>query len=267
MTKTKYLLYAFKCFENGRYSYWYRTDEKYFKGKKPPKSILDKVSLTSDCPTAKDIIANPWANWEQNDTQKITSDSTCINYLSTTNSDIIEIHEDKKLLETYSNIVHHFDITKSFGFKMIEKWHKQTFQEIYPFAGQQRTVEMTKGTGDEVWAWRLEFLSGIPELNELIKSITKKKYTSLDALAKDLSILISEFLFIHPFREGNGRISRLLADIILAKNGFPMIGLKLKKGGEHDYIERIHQGYQKNYEPLAELLKQKIEEEITIRSE
>ncbi|MDK9694172.1 MAG: Fic family protein, partial [Sulfurimonas sp.] len=74
------------------------------------------------------------------------------------------------------------------------------------------------------------------------------------------SKLISDFLFIHPFREGNGRISRLVCDIILAKNGFPMIGLKLKK--EDNYIQKVHSGYECNYEPMQKLLKDKIEEEI-----
>lgn len=43
ITKTKYLLYAFKCKQKKRYYYWYETDNKYFKAKKPPKSILDKI--------------------------------------------------------------------------------------------------------------------------------------------------------------------------------------------------------------------------------
>ena len=73
-----------------------------------------------------------------------------------------------------------------------------------------------------------------------------------------MSQLISEFLFIHPFREGNGRISRLVCDIILAKNDFPMIGLNLKNGD--DYIQKVHQGYDCNYEPMKELLKSKIVE-------
>ena len=39
-----------------------------------------------------------------------------------------------------------------------------------------------------------------------------------------------------------------------------MIGLKLKKGD--NYIQKVHAGYEMDYEPLAELLEQKIEEEI-----
>jgi cell filamentation protein len=119
---------------------------------------------------------------------------------------------------------------------------------------------MSKGDNVEAWTWRLDFLQAIPELNELMKEVTKRSYEDVDAVTKDLSKLISDFLFIHPFREGNGRISRLICDIILAKNGFPMIGLKLKK--EDNYIQRVHAGYECDYEPMKELLKMKIEEEI-----
>ncbi len=49
-------------------------------------------------------------------------------------------------------------------------------------------------------------------------------------------------------------------DIILAKNGFPMIGLNLKESD--NYLEKVHQGYQCDYEPMKELLKSKIEDEL-----
>ena len=48
MTKTKYLLYSLKLNTNGKYTYWYETDNKYFKEKKPPKHILDNINLEVD---------------------------------------------------------------------------------------------------------------------------------------------------------------------------------------------------------------------------
>jgi len=119
---------------------------------------------------------------------------------------------------------------------------------------------MSKGDGTEHWVWRMEFLKALPQLDEQIKRVVESDYKDVKSIAYDLSVLLSEFLFIHPLWEGNGRISRLLSDVILAKNGFPMIGLKLKKGD--NYIQKVHAGYEMDYEPLAELLEQKIEEEI-----
>jgi len=262
VTKTKYLLYAFKLKKGKNYQYWYESDNKYFKEKKPSISVLkhnsDEINRLDD----EDVINNPWQNWDSKNIQTITTkQGVCINYLKSTNQDLIQKEEDLKLLELYSDLVENFDISKSFDFFTIRQWHKNIFETIYPFAGDLRTVEMSKGGGDEAWIWRLEFLDAIPQLNDLIVEITSKEYDDIDKITYDLSKFLSEFLFIHPFREGNGRLSRLVCDIILAKNGFPMIGLNLKNGD--NYIEKVHQGYDCNYEPMKELLKLKIIELIS----
>ena len=258
-TKTKYLLYAFKIKTNKNYNYWYETNDKYFKEKRPPINILKNNSIEVSNINNIYIIDNPWNNWDSKNIQTITTENgVCINYLKSTNQDFIQKQEDLKLLELYSYLVENFDISKSFDFDTIKKWHKDIFQTIYPFAGDLRNVNMSKGKGVEAWIWRLDFLNAIPNLNQLIIEITSTDYQDVDEITYKLSILISEFLFVHPFREGNGRLSRLLCDIILAKNGFPMIGLNLKNGD--NYIEKVHQGYEKNYIPMKELLKSKIME-------
>jgi len=258
-TKTKYLLYAFKIKTNKNYNYWYETNDKYFKEKRPPINILKNNSIEVSNLNNIYIIDNPWNNWDSKNIQTITTENgVCINYLKSTNQDFIQKQEDLKLLELYSYLVENFDISKSFDFDTIKKWHKDIFQTIYPFAGDLRNVNMSKGKGVEAWIWRLDFLNAIPNLNQLIIEITSTDYQDVDEITYKLSILISEFLFVHPFREGNGRLSRLLCDIILAKNGFPMIGLNLKNGD--NYIEKVHQGYEKNYIPMKELLKSKIME-------
>lgn len=262
MIKTKYLLYAFKQPIGTKYAYWYETDKKYFSSTKPPKKLLDN-SRTIEKIDKKDIIDNPWLEWDSNDVQKIVSkkDNICINYLRSTNSELIGKEEDLKLLEMYSHLVNTLDISKPFGFSTVKQWHKEIFAHIYPFAGDLRTVNMTKGTADEVWEWQLSFLNGITPFDTFLKQVSAKEYDDIDKVTLDISKLICDFLFIHPFREGNGRLSRLVSDILLAKNGFPMIGLKLKKSD--NYIQRVHEGYQCNYEPMRELLKDKIIEEIT----
>lgn len=262
MTKTKYLLYAFKYQKEKKYSYWYETDNKFFQSTKPLKSILDKNLREIDNLNSEDIIENPWEEWTSNDIQKIiASNGVSINYLKSTDPDFIQTLEDKKLLEIYVYLVDNFDISKSFGFDTVVKWHKEIFKTIYPFAGDLRTVEMEKGKGFENWTWKLSFFKGIPDLDNLIKEVSNRDYEDIDSITQDLSKIICDFLFIHPFREGNGRLCRLVSDILLAKNGFPMIGLNLKSGDK--YIERIHEGYDCNYEPIKELLKTKIEEKIT----
>ncbi|GIT98805.1 Fic family protein [Sulfurovum sp. TSL1] len=266
MTKTKYLLYAFKQEVNGKTIYWYETDGKYFNQTKPPMHILEKNPEEVRSVDSAKIIENPWLEWKSNDIQKIvTEEGVCINYLKSADDEFITKQEDFKLLETYSYLVENFNISKAFGFDTIQQWHKMIFETIYPFAGMRRTVTMSKGNGNEAWEWRVEFLQGLPEFDSFLQEVSQKEYETVEDITLELAKLISDFLFIHPFREGNGRLSRLVCDIILAKNGLPMIGLKLKKGD--NYIRRVHKGYECDYEPLKELLLSKIEEEIMRESE
>ena len=186
--------------------------------------------------------------------------------LKSTDHYVIQEREDRNLLDLYTHLIRTLDIKKPFGIKEVRNWHHRLFKDIYPFAGQYRTVEMSKTTAGLPWIWRLEFLAGIPELDEQIKSSCILPHDMDDRrdihdLSIKLSKVICDFLFIHPFREGNGRISRLIGDMILAMNGFPLIGMNLKTK-EDRYIRCIHDGYQKNYDPLAEVIEEKIIEMI-----
>ena len=110
MTKTKYLLYAFKYQQDKKYTYWYETDNKFFQSTKPLKIILDKNPREIDNLNSEDIIENPWEEWISNDIQKIiASNGVCINYLKSTEHDFIQTLEDKKLLEMYVYLVENFD--------------------------------------------------------------------------------------------------------------------------------------------------------------
>ena len=81
MIKTKYLLYAFKQPIGTKYAYWYETDTKYFSSTKPPKKLLDN-SQTIEKIDKKNIIDNPWLEWDSSDVQKIVSKKTM--FVSTT---------------------------------------------------------------------------------------------------------------------------------------------------------------------------------------
>lgn len=136
MTKKKYLLYAFKQKIKNKYIYWYETDNKYFVETKPPKYILDKNNKEVSILDKDNIIKNPWIKWKSNDIQQITTkNGVCLNYLKSTDIDYITKKEDLKLLEEYSYLVENLNISKSFGIKTIQKWHKNIFSSIYPFAG------------------------------------------------------------------------------------------------------------------------------------
>jgi len=81
----------------------------------------------------------------------------------------------------------------------------------------------------------------IPLLNELIKwyETNKNKYPALILGA----VVHNQFENIHPFRDGNGRVGRLLLNNILIKNGLPPVNIELKY--RFDYYNTL-QEYEKN---------------------
>ncbi|WP_394354163.1 Fic family protein [Chryseobacterium antibioticum] len=62
-------------------------------------------------------------------------------------------------------------------------------------------------------------------------------------------------LFIHPFREGNGRTARILANLMVRKAGFsPLEFEKIGKKELEHYVVAVQKSAAKNYEPMIDLI-------------
>ena len=60
------------------------------------------------------------------------------------------------------------------------------------------------------------------------------------------------FVNIHPFDDGNGRLARILMNLILMKNGYPPAVVKLKE--RTDYYQALNQADRNEYVPLVDFL-------------
>ncbi len=80
--------------------------------------------------------------------------------------------------------------------------HRYLFQDIYPFAGKIRTVNISKG------GFRF---APIMYLELSLNTIEKMPQTSFDEIIEKYV----EMNAAHPFREGNGRAMRIWLDLIL----------------------------------------------------
>ena len=137
---------------------------------------------------------------------------------------------------------------------LILEIHKIVFKNSKEFAGKFRKegeeVVVRDGFGNIVHY-------GAPQsrvvslLRELILwyDKNKKKYPAL-VLA---TVIHNQFENIHPFRDGNGRVGRLLLNNILIKNGLPPVNIKFSNRKEH-YLAL--QDYKKNHNirPMIDLL-------------
>jgi len=89
-------------------------------------------------------------------------------------------------------------------FKGLAKIHKDLFEDIYDFAGKVRTQNISKSN--------FRFAS-VMYLEEALEKIDKMPQTNFDQII-DKYI---EMNIAHPFREGNGRSTRIWLDAILKK--------------------------------------------------
>jgi cell filamentation protein len=98
--------------------------------------------------------------------------------------------------------------------------HGQVFSEVYPWAGQYRQVDIAKGD--------THFLKhqDIPaKLDALFSELAKAGFLQ-NATPQVFSEFMGNFLvqlnFAHPFREGNGRVQRLLVTQIATNAGLAL---------------------------------------------
>ena len=113
-------------------------------------------------------------------------------------------HEEERLtkkraLELYDNkILETFDVGTFAGLKAI---HGYLFQDVYDFAGQMRNVNIAKGN--------FRF-APVLYLDSALKSIDTMPQDTFDHIIEKYV----EMNVAHPFREGNGRSTRIWLDLI-----------------------------------------------------
>jgi len=135
----------------------------------------------------------------------------------------------------------------------IREWHRRWLGNIYPWAGHERSVNMSKDGFPFASADR------IPALLDEFEQRYLARYTPCFAmnrkdLVEALAITHAEFILIHPFREGNGRISRLLADVMAVQAGFGPLDYSAWEADRLRYIHAIQTGLMGNYQPMKDCM-------------
>ena len=111
------------------------------------------------------------------------------------------ISKQKALALYDTGLLNTFPVGTFAGLAMI---HKYLFEDIYEFAGQMRTVNIAKGN--------FRF-APVMYLRPALESIDQMPQSTFDEIIEKYV----EMNVAHPFREGNGRSTRIWLDSILKK--------------------------------------------------
>lgn len=134
----------------------------------------------------------------------------------------------------------------------LKTWHRRWLSNIYHWAGHERSVNMGKA------GFQFATAAQIPHLLTLFERDCLQQWTPCclagDALTHALAVTHVELILIHPFREGNGRLSRLLADVMAVQAGIRPLDYSSWEQNKPAYIDAIHAGVGRDYAPMQTLI-------------
>lgn len=135
------------------------------------------------------------------------------------------------------------------SFRALCTIHHFIFQDVYSWAGQLRTVDLSKGDTRFANVHRIE-----PEALKLFQQLKLEKYLiglPRTQFVPRLAHYYSELNVIHPFRDGNGRAQRLLFEIIGINAGYE---LRWEPIGRSEWIAANIAAYKSQTKLLEDLL-------------
>lgn len=164
--------------------------------------------------------------------------------------DCVEAREQLRALEELSNL---YDADHRFTAADICKMHKIWLGRVYAWAGQYRQVNVSKGEFPFAAAKQIPVL--MPEFERgPLKDFTPCRFKDQDDVARALAVVHTELVLIHPFREGNGRVARILSTLMALQAGLPPLdfgGIKGKK--REEYFAAVRAGLENDYEPMGRI--------------
>jgi len=162
----------------------------------------------------------------------------------------IEEVETRELYRVTDQLTEIYDQEHRFTATDICTMHKKWLDTVYEWAGKYRQVTISKGGFTFALPRVIPQLMADFEKNELSR-LTPCNFKNQEEQALALAIVHTELLLIHPFREGNGRLSRLLATLMALQAGLPPLDFSEFEGErKEEYFAAVRQGMERDYRPM-----------------
>lgn len=187
-----------------------------------------------------------------------SNDQVLANKLGIT--DIADMHEAELVLlgKLYEEVLLNNLPQSSITVADIKTWHRRWLGNVYEWAGDERSVNMSKGDFTFAAAGQISQLLNKFE-QDCLNNNTPCFGLNNKSLIEAIAVTHIEFILIHPFRDGNGRLSRFLADVMAVQAGIQPLDYTSWDQNKNVYFAAIQQGLDMNYEPIKSLVKQAIE--------
>ena len=140
-----------------------------------------------------------------------------------------------------------------FDSEHLREIHRRLFSDIYDWAGEYRTVEISKGVP-------FCYCANIQNsLDRLFSELKVEQYlhtvSDRETMVRRLAYYLVELNVIHPFREGNGRVQRKFLEQLAKDAGFE---LNLDGVDPNEMISASKEGMIGNYRPMEAVIRKSL---------
>lgn len=183
--------------------------------------------------------------------QPSSGDQVLANKLGITSPQDMDDAELELLEKLYDRVLNEISPKGVISTQDLKTWHRWWLSPIYEWAGEERSVNMGKGGFEFAAAAQISRL--LAELDkDVLARFTPCHDFQDEALIEAIATVHVEFILVHPFREGNGRLARLLADVMAAQAGYDPLNYEPWDENKDEYFQAIHAGMGRNYAPMMQ---------------
>lgn len=199
------------------------------------------------------------SNLTENQYEPGSNDKVLRNLLGITSKAEMDHVEEERFERLMNESASRFDNYHRFTAQDILWLHKFWLEGLFPWAGAYRTVNIGKG------GFMFAAAAHLPELmrqfeNDQLARLTPCRFEQIEDVVAALAEVHVELILIHPFREGNGRIARLLSVLMALQAGLPPLDFsEIQEAKRDEYFAAVQAGMDRDYKPMERIFNGVIE--------
>lgn len=183
-----------------------------------------------------------------------SNDLVLKNKLNILDPQVMDEIEGDLLVKLYEKLFINSRPPSEINFEIILGWHRKWLGNVYTWAGKTRTLNIGKNGFQFASPNQFKYLISKFEQNYLKRFVEVEDFTD-EEFVRYVAESHIEFILIHPVRDGNGRLSRLLIDMMTHRTGYGLLDYSLWDNNKEFYFRSIQAGVNGEYQHLERLIK------------